>query len=284
MANVNDTFGFEAFHKLYHNEIQKKEDILILFVHWYLVKCGLRCIGIGDNNVFNMSDKGSELLPKEWNTGPSYALRYVKNNTLYLLCGIKSDDEILINLAKLDNDTISNTAFPIDKTVTTLDGSLETMIPSYEALLHQLRNEFLKPVCKLTLTDLENTVETATQTNTGEVVDFSLSSRIRNPRELDWRQPIQPVQRPPEPGTIGVSDLYPGGNGGGMIFDPFQRRTPADLHDPLGVPGRLPVGAVPPGARFDPFGPPDLDPIRPPRHRPGDDHMRPPRFFGDMFM
>lgn len=53
MANRSDTFGFELFSKLHHSEIQKKEDVIILFVHWYLVKYGLRCIGVGDSVSFD---------------------------------------------------------------------------------------------------------------------------------------------------------------------------------------------------------------------------------------
>ncbi|XP_032677647.1 proteasome inhibitor PI31 subunit isoform X2 [Odontomachus brunneus] len=279
MANSDNTFGFELFSKLHHCEIQKKEDIIIIFVHWYLVKYGFRCIGIGDSNVFNASQKGSELLPKDWNTGPSYALRYVKNDTLYLFSGIKSDNEILINLVKLDNDTISNIAFPIEETVSALHGSLKTVIPSYETILHQLQNELLKPFM---LT--ENTMEAGTQTNTGST--FSLPTNSRNPRTYEsiWN----PLQRPPnvDPGRVGSADLYPphGGHIGGMIFDPFSNR-PRVLDEGPGIPGRLPPGAVPPGARFDPFGPPDLNVPRSDRRRPDNDDFLPPRFMGDdMFM
>lgn len=60
MAKASDTFGFEILHKLYQNEMQKKEDVIILFAHWYLVKCGLRCIGIGDNVSF---DQNATLCP-----------------------------------------------------------------------------------------------------------------------------------------------------------------------------------------------------------------------------
>lgn len=38
-----------------------------------------------------------------------------------------------------------------------------------------------------------------------------------------------------------------------MIFDPFRNQ------DRRNIPSNLPPGAVPPGARFDPFGPPDPD-------------------------
>lgn len=42
-----------------------------------------------------------------------------------------------------------------------------------------------------------------------------------------------------------------------MIFDPFRNMNRRD------VPGNLPPGAVPPGARFDPFGPPNPDDLMP---------------------
>ena len=43
----------------------------------------------------------------------------------------------------------------------------------------------------------------------------------------------------------------------GMIFDPFR-----DMDRRL-IPTNLPRGAVPPGARFDPFGPPSPDDLIP---------------------
>lgn len=60
MTDVSATFGFEIIQKLYDNEIQKKEDVIILFIHWYLIKSGFRCIGIGnevslDQNVASRS-------------------------------------------------------------------------------------------------------------------------------------------------------------------------------------------------------------------------------------
>lgn len=41
-----------------------------------------------------------------------------------------------------------------------------------------------------------------------------------------------------------------------MIVDPLRSGYPRVPIDPSsGLPNRLPPGAVPPGARFDPFGP-----------------------------
>lgn len=78
---------------------------------------------------------------------------------------------------------------------------------------------------------------------------------------------------------IGRGDLDPlGRGGGGMLFNPpgmpFQPPLP-------GVPGRNPLPGVIPGARFDPFGPPE--PGRIGRMGPDPDHFPPPGY-DDMFM
>lgn len=43
-----------------------------------------------------------------------------------------------------------------------------------------------------------------------------------------------------------------------MIFDPFR-----NMQHQRDIPRNLPPGAVPPGARFDPFGPPNPDDLTP---------------------
>lgn len=73
--------------------------------------------------------------------------------------------------------------------------------------------------------------------------------------------------------SVGGGDLDPFHRGPGMIFNPGMP------HRPPGLGGR---GYVPPGARFDPFGP--LEPNRPQRMGPNHDHFRPPRFDDNMFM
>jgi proteasome inhibitor subunit 1 (PI31) len=92
--------------------------------------------------------------------------------------------------------------------------------------------------------------------------------------------------------------LDPFNRGGGMIMDPRDLfRPPRNDRFPGGP--RFPPGSVPPGARFDPFGPPGVGPSPfgpsrggfsgvPPAPRtfgePNPDHMRRPDFYDDMFM
>lgn len=83
--------------------------------------------------------------------------------------------------------------------------------------------------------------------------------------------------------NIGRNDLDPlggrFGSGGGMLFNPPGLRNPHG--PPPGIPGTMP------GARFDPFNPPDVERQR--RNSRDFDHFRPPGgpgsgFYDDMFM
>lgn len=50
MATVSDDyFAFELLNRLVDNQLCKKEDVIILFGHWFLIKNGFRCIGLGDS-------------------------------------------------------------------------------------------------------------------------------------------------------------------------------------------------------------------------------------------
>lgn len=272
MADVNFTFGFEILQSLYDSQISKKEDVLILFVHWYLIKNSFRCIGLGYSKSYDETEKGSELLPEGWSKESHYALRYVKDKKLYILHGIKSDEDLLLNLLRTQDQGVSNIQFPINQTVTELRGPLESLIPTYQAVAQVIQTDLLK------LTISEDTASTSTQTST--------ETRDRSPIDNPLSRPIHIGRVPlgePSVGNIGERDLYPlAREGGGMIFDPFNplRNRVNPGRPGIGIPGRLPPGAIPPNARFDPFGPPDIDPPRfNPRNRDNDDLM-PPGFHG----
>ena len=89
--------------------------------------------------------------------------------------------------------------------------------------------------------------------------------------DYDWDS-----QRGIFPPPVGGRDLDPLGRGeGGMLMDPrnFPRGFPG--RDPsAGLPRPLPAGAIPPGARFDPFGPLIPGPNRNPRNPPNDPRNR----------
>ncbi|XP_075552949.1 proteasome inhibitor PI31 subunit-like isoform X2 [Dermacentor variabilis] len=92
--------------------------------------------------------------------------------------------------------------------------------------------------------------------------------------------------RAQEPAQLGQRDLDPffgGRSGGGMIMDPRELTRPLHPNPGATIPG-LPGATVPPGARFDPFGPSSTnDPAGFRFAGPNPDHaMRPPDY-DDMF-
>nr|XP_036860533.1 proteasome inhibitor PI31 subunit isoform X1 [Manis javanica] len=92
-------------------------------------------------------------------------------------------------------------------------------------------------------------------------------------RQPPWCDPLGPF-------AAGGEDLDPFGyRRGGMIVDPLRSGFPRAHIDPSsGLPNRLPPGAVPPGARFDPFGPTGTSPPG-----PNPDHLPPPGY-DDMYL
>jgi len=129
-------------------------------------------------------------------------------------------------------------------------------------------------------------------------------SSLREPtrqRHDPLREPM-PAYGPNYGGGLGYDPMYGGAQWpppyGGADLDPLGRAQGGMIMDPRAFPGPfgvgprnpapgLPRGAIPPGARFDPFGPlPGIGPIpnRNPRHSgPDPDHMPPPGY-DDMFM
>ncbi|KAE8228224.1 hypothetical protein CF326_g6854 [Tilletia indica] len=101
----------------------------------------------------------------------------------------------------------------------------------------------------------------------------------RNPATIGDRD-LNPLGIPPGIFGGGPPPLFGGGdNGGGMIVGPnhpmFRDRFGSDVGG-TGGEGGLPVGAVPPGARFDPIGP-FGGPMGPGRGGPGGGPRRPGR-------
>lgn len=277
--DLSNTFGFELLNKLYDTQVTKKEDILVLFVHWYFIKNGFRCIGLGDSKTRESGEKGSELLPEGWNQQPNYTLRYVFKEKLYILLGTKSDSDFLFNLLRVEGNEASSIQFLVETTVNSLHGSLDILMPTYQTALNTIENDLLAPIYR---NRSENSTQTSQQSTNEERRDVEFPfGRNRVP----WIPSSAPSWEPDGSlRNIGARDLDPlgEGNGGGMLYDPL-RIPPRRPSGGLGVPGRLPPGAVPPGARFDPFGPPDILRPRLPPRGPDSDHLPPPGY-DDMFM
>ncbi|KAG8226149.1 hypothetical protein J437_LFUL005810 [Ladona fulva] len=274
----NTYIGWELFYHSVESSLTKKEDILIAFVHFVLIKHGFRCFGF-DKEANQEHQNGSELLPATWNTKENLSLKYKLREQNFVLQVTKSEGTLIFNLLNPVKVEASSVVFEIASSVSGIKGSLGNVIPNHDELRLKLEESLLKPMAPETLGIKSVAVQTVTE-----------SSSLRVERDVQ-PNPRPHAERNPEseqyfdPFGVGRSDLDPLGRlGGGNLFQPPRR---GGINPGLGVPGGLPRGSIPPGARFDPFGPPDID-NRPRRGgfgrmNPDHDHMPPPGF-DDMFM
>lgn len=270
------TFGWELTFRSVKDEVNSQVDILIAFIHFFLLKNNFKNVGIGDDRTLTDADlqNQSELLPEGWNLmdGGVYKLRYVNNGKIFILNGLLSEDLVIVNLLNGENLDVSNASFVLNTVVPVTSGSANSVINNPNEIWQKLDTQLLQPVFK----GNTKAVETQTTTATTSQDTRSLPQLPSVPR----RDPLL-VYEPPRLGRfpeVGRGDLDPFGQGSGSLFEP--PRAPVFQPGRGGFPGG-PLGAIPPEARFDPIGP--YAPGRSPRFDPDPDHERPPGY-DDMFM
>ncbi|XP_048727093.2 proteasome inhibitor PI31 subunit-like [Ostrea edulis] len=273
--------GLELLFNSIKSQFNSCQDALIAVFHWELISKGFKCLGNGEEKPSNATEKGSESLPEGWNTSPNYyVMRYSSKNdkeAVYILKVIRIDEDLLVHFMKAGTDVVESL------NVRTSDYSTGS-VESYDGAYTQL--DELCALFKSTIVDAVVKPQSSSQPATSQQRSRDQRSRLEedDPLRVPPRRPPQRApggwNEPDDPFSIGRGDLDPfaAGRGGGMIFDPMRTGVPGLRPDPsAGLPHRLPPGAVPPGARFDPFGPPGQRP------GPDPDHMPPPGY-DDMFM
>ncbi|XP_062852814.1 proteasome inhibitor PI31 subunit [Trichomycterus rosablanca] len=268
--------GLELLYSSVANSLTSAQDAVVCFVHWEIVKNGYKCLGTGDEP--KDGEKKSELLPTAWNVSKDlYTLRYRSNNdkSNLLLKAIRVDSSLIFNLMDSATDKVTDLTINVfDYTDETNLQSFENVYKNTEDLTKQLKSSLLPAPKK----------ESSVRPERRESAPDTRPNPDYDPLRIPHRAP--PARHPPNwndpmgPFAAGGADLDPfGGRTGGMIVDPLRSGFPRSGFDPFsGTPDILPPGAVPPGARFDPFGPVG-------RNRPGPDpdHLTPPGY-DDMFM
>ncbi|XP_075701987.1 proteasome inhibitor PI31 subunit-like [Rhinoderma darwinii] len=258
--------GLELLLTLVSPDITRPQDPLVCFIHWELISHGLRCLGISEQA--GAQETGTERLPDGWaNNKELYTLRYGHGISQILLKALTVEGTVIINAMELQSEKVSDVTLNIEDFI---DNAHLKQYPSVyknpAELKRQLEAKLLSPLL-------------------GAKKETVRAERVRDrpahddPLRVPTRAPAShhpPWTDPPGHFPYGAADLDPlGVRSGGMIMDPFQSGRTRPRPDPL---GGLPSGAVPPGARFDPFGP-----IGSGRPTPDPDHLPPPGY-DDMFM
>ncbi|XP_070533721.1 proteasome inhibitor PI31 subunit-like [Ptychodera flava] len=288
--------GLELLYASVSNQISSGNDSIVCYLHWCMIHNGFRCIGSGEEAPKGETrPKKSELLPCGWNSSQDcYTLRYQPNDgdETYLFKAIPLEETLLVHVMRMSDETVATLNVEVDRYTNTQQlGNFESAYQNLEELHDNFKKEIID--------DLKND-EKKTKGEASSLRDERLPSNTQQERrsrrdEDDDPLRVGPPRRPyasrqPEwgepsnPLDIGRGDLDPFHAGGGMLMDPMRSGFPrGGIPDPsAGLPGRLPRGAVPPGARFDPFGPPGTGPDSAFRSGPDPDHLPPPGY-DDMF-
>lgn len=279
---MSDVRGLESLFivEKARNRLQSKQDCVVAVIHCLLINENLQCVGVGDE--WPATDSvATELLPDNWNSNQNvYSLRYSSKDkqSRVLLKAVQMEHILMID-AVMNEDAVASLPVQVDNYVSDDFSEYSSAYKDLESLVESFRKEIIENLKK----SKEKKDIPSPPRGTSVIPDPPQPSK--SPFEYeDPRDPFQPLRPPRNPRSdnrdidplmerprfprVGGRDLDPfgGSGGGGMFIDPSDFGIPSRPTLPqfgVGGPGGLPRGAVPPGARFDPFMPP----IRPDRRR-----------------
>ncbi|ESO04429.1 hypothetical protein HELRODRAFT_185589 [Helobdella robusta] len=265
---------------LYHaikSEINSHFTATVATVHYLLIQHGFKCVALGEKPPEKVDTRLTDLLPPSWNenTYKCSLVYWSPSLEFYLFLKIFHMKEFaLVHLLK--NENVSMKDMDVQYSVYFSDdfSSFQSLFQRPNALLDVIDTQLIRP----SLVPLKKEVAVQNLVKQEEEV-------ISTP---------QTTSRPSNSATAvslpcGRCDLDPlcpctSGGASGMLFDPlrnfmhppppppFLRPCPDNDNDP----SRIPLGSVPPGARFDPIGPNQQDPRR--TWEPDPDHLKMPSF------
>lgn len=257
--------GLELLFDRVSREISRPQDPLVCFIHWELISHGFRCLGTGEQA--GAHETGTERLPDGWaNNKELYTLRYGKEKSQILLKALTVEGTLIVNAMELQSEKVSDVTLNIQDFI---DGAHLQQYPSVYKNPGELKRQLeAKLFSSLFGSKKENVRPERARERPADDDPLRVPTRTPASHHPPWTDP-------PGHFPYGAADLDPlGVRSGGMIMDPFHAGRTRPRPDPLG----LPPGAVPPGARFDPFGPIGSG-------RPGPDpDLLPPPGYDDMFM
>jgi len=279
----------ELVNKIKENQPQFRNrfDAIVAILHGVFLDSQFKCVGVGENGP---DEEIREFLPANWNTTDVYVFRYIhvvepiRILAKYLAMG----DTLLVHVMKNATNTLQTIELDVNNYL-----NLSANLTDYDHLYKHLQN-LLQSFKSTIITKLTATPQ-----------------RQRNPLVEDDPMGRYADDYGDNPGYGGINPGYRGVNSGFRVGD--EDRLPPGRYGGYGGQGNL-VGprhpgfgggdifsgdrfhAPPPGARFDPFGPPSgPDSPRPrfpnnnPRYTtgpfsgPNNDEFMPPGWGGGYF-
>ncbi|XP_046858561.1 proteasome inhibitor PI31 subunit-like [Xenia sp. Carnegie-2017] len=270
--------------------VKDGHDALLVAAHTFMIDAGYKCTGIGQEIPDSPSSISTESLPQGWNSSPElYAIQYKSPSSyhkIFLMKVLRLETVLAFHVLDVDQEKSVDLMVDISDYIIGDKNNLLQHLFDYKQVVKKF--EQFHQVFKNEITSkLESQKEKPARLNTNRCDTSRQIIYPDDPLRIPPRQPLIHERQQPsilDPRGYGDRDLLPGHLGaGGMLMDPFNQQRGRHSQ---GYPG-LPRGTVPPGARFDPFGP-DVEMGGDHRQRrfrePGPDHLNPPGFEDDMFM
>jgi len=290
--------GFEILFRSVKDQFKNVDDASLAVIHWNLISNGFKCCGTGE--TWPSPDQtgthvGSETLPADWNSDSTlYTLRYVESssNRTYLMKALAIDGNLNVNFLRCSDEKAASITIQSRDYINSDYSSFERAYTNLAELNKTIKDDLVTKM--LPKTPAQPTSSAARTPSSSSSQPQSQPERSplmvdppRNPSSggVGFIPPRDPFRPAVDPFGYGRADLDPlSGGGGGMFMDPRGLPRPGfgpgGLGGPpggFGGPPGFPPGSIPPGARFDPVGPPGMRP------NPDPDHERPPDI-DDMYM
>jgi len=290
-------------------------DALVLLVHAVLARAGFKLVALGETGAL-VEEKQ---IPAEWNASKeAWALRYrhSRSSLTFVVKALSLGDQLLVHAAALE---LTSTQPPCSLQLRVADfmspNAVFSTVPEWTRIINRdslprLVSEIERQLVRSLVPEVGDLSKQSD--TTAQRVD-QRSEQGNDPLRIPPRQPLSPPRPDPlrdgpggfgnpyGPGGFGVGrgdmpgpghPLFPPGRGGwdeggGNLVGPNHPGFGPLVRDPFARPqgGRGDgFGGHPPGARFDPFGPPGVN-----RPWPDNDELPPPGppssgAWEDMFM
>jgi len=281
--------------------LKNTHEAVVVLIHVAMKHFGFRCVGTTEAS---RDESGVEdFTPKDWNKSSDcyvFTYKHTKSSMHFVLKCLVMGESLIINGTALEDKKVHSVDIDVQDYT-----RKNTELTDYNGLYKdagQLLRKFKSEVIDKMFPGIQKqgfdapaattTNDTRREDRRDPLRDYSSEERRRDPlrdytSEDRRRAPYVPIGSgdlypdmggfhiPPVPGM----GIFPGGGGSvvgpghPMFSDPYSDPYNSD---PLRLPGRRP----PPGARYDPFGPP----MRNHFGDPNPDDFPPPGFGGNMYL
>ena len=128
--------GLESIFSLYKERIKTSNDALIVFIHWFLIQNGFKCI--------RSDGKLTEVLPDDWLQDEVYLIKYTKDGKGYELKVLVVDEHLMINLARLKDERVASLTIIVTDHVNNVQNEFEGVYKNLQDFYEKIKVNLMR--------------------------------------------------------------------------------------------------------------------------------------------